>query len=813
MDHLIEQENRILIEEIPEKFYEELYSKADILYFKLDEHYQVISCNITAEEKLAYEQESLSGNSLLNFLAETSQDQVRKALQTCFHKGYIKDIEFQLQTQDRQIIECLMNGLTYQDSDESRFIRLYIRDITKFKHAYLANQLLSTVIDSFKHKDKENIIYQNISSLMSCEGAGISLRLKDGESIISGFWDNLNIEKDYGARDFRRWHPQIWSLFIQKCQNSGAGQWTETGSFWTGYLKETISILHAQGEKQAFESLEQYESLALISLNDSQSQQGYFILVDQQAAQWDENIVQLFESLSHDLTSAVIPHDSDENIQSDSEMEIYPWLNVPIFGVMISENGIIRHINPWIESHIGIPSEKMIGKSINEIISNEFHDLLQETDLKSIPVGHFKNLGTLTFHTYQGGYKHVECMLTTIPLGKTLCELWYWLEHKEELDFLSRLQESKKMEALGILTGGIVHDFDNLLSTIIGFTTILKEEIGNKSPLIKDVLQISDTAEKAVELTSRLLAYAQGKSYIVTHLNLNKLVNEVAGILSRTLDKNIIIRADLEKDLYSIKADAGQIQQMILHVALNAKEAMPHGGSMVFQTRNLQLNQDDPRLKKECKPGNYIQVVISDTGLGMSSQIKDQIFEPHFSTKEQAPGKGLGLTMVRQIVEQNGGFVSVFSEIGKGTVFKIQLPSNMDKMNRSGKRANHPGNNKATVLVIDNERIFRDTAKRILIRYGYSVLTAKNAHDGIEMLQQNRHDPQLILLDLIVSETDIKKVIDSFRKLNKEIKIFMTLKSKDKNKITSDLSKNFDGFIQKPFQLSILLKKVQNALQ
>lgn len=684
MDQMIEQESGILTEEIPEKFYEELYSKAGILYFRLDENFQIISCNVTAEEKLAYERESLTSCSILTFLEDSNQQDVRKALQACLNKGYVKDVEIKFQTQDRRLLNCLLNGLTYQNPDESRFLRVYVRDITEFKHALLANQLLSAVIDALQHHDtKSNAIFQNVSKVISCDGAGISLRKKDGESIVSGYWEGIETEKDYGAKDFRRWHPQIWSLLIQKCQKTGAGQWTESGSFWTGYLKETTSILHAQGEKQAFESLEKYESLALIYLNQSESYQGYFILVDRKAAQWDADIVKMFESLAEDFANAVIPSSLDIQCTSDTNLSIHPWLNVPLFGVLISENGMIRHVNPWIESHVGVPSEKMIGKSINEIVSQEFHDLINEVDLKSIPVGHFKNLGTLAFRTYSNNYKHVECMLTTIPIGNTLCELWYWLEHKEEMDFLSRLQESKKMEALGILTGGIVHDFDNLLSTIIGFTELIKEEIGRKSPLFKDVLQISNTAEKAVELTSRLLAYAEGKSYIINHLNVNRLVREVAGILSRTLDKNIIIRADLEKELYSIKADAGQIQQVILHVSLNAKEAMPHGGSMVFQTRNMQLNSDDPRLKKGCKPGNYVQVVISDTGLGMSSQIKDQIFEPHFSTKEQSPGKGLGLTMVRQIVEQNGGFISVFSEIGKGTVFKIHFPSNPEKINRS----------------------------------------------------------------------------------------------------------------------------------
>ncbi|MFC1569967.1 ATP-binding protein [bacterium] len=814
MNQLIKNENHIITEEIPEKIYEELYSKADILYFRLDANLHILSSNITAQEKLAYERESLLNTSFLTFLSDASQEHVRKALNTCFQKGYIRDLEFKFQTQDQKTLDCLLNGLIYEDSENTRFLRVYIKDITSFKHANLANRLLSIVIESIQYQDKRsNALYQNVAKIMSCAGTGISLRLKGGESVISGYWESVDNNSDFGAKDYRRWHPQIWTLMIQKCQKAGAGQWTERGSFWTGYLKETISVLHEQGEKQAFESLMHYESLALISLDAKNRHQGYFVLLDQQHARWDENTVKIFESLSQDFLLAANPNNSDGSTTSGSDLIIHPWLNVPIFGVLITENGMIRHVNPWIETHIGVASEKMIGKSFKEIISPEFHDIIVNINSHSIPIGHFKNLGTIAFRTYQGNDKQVECVLTTLPIGNNLCELWYLLERKEDADFLARLQESKKMEALGILTGGIVHDFDNLLSTIIGFTALLREEIGNNNnQLFKDVQQISDTAEKAVQLTSRLLAYAHGNSYIVHQLNVNQLVNEVAGILSRTLDKNIVIRADLEKALFTIKADAGQIQQMILQVALNAREAMPHGGSLVFQTRNLQLDEGDPRLKQGCQSGNYVQIVISDTGLGMSGQIKNQIFEPHFSTKAQAPGKGLGLTMVRQIVEHHGGFASVFSEIGKGTVFKIHLMANNVTINQTCKNVKKDKNNKETILVIDDERLLRDNAKRILIRYGYNVLNAENAKDGMAVYKHHEQDIDLIILDLIMPNTDIKKVIASFRNLKQNIKILATIKSDEKNKVTSDMYKNCAGLIQKPFQISTLLKKVQKVL-
>ncbi len=249
---------------------------------------------------------------------------------------------------------------------------------------------------------------------------------------------------------------------------------------------------------------------------------------------------------------------------------ISPWMNLPVIGVLITENGIIRHANPWIETHIGVPSEKLNGRPLKEILAEEDQELPDTLKEETLTSGQFKNFGSIAFHTYDGTLKRVECLLTAMDVQGRDFELWYWLDHKEDTDLLTQLQQSKKMEALGILTGGIVHDFDNLLSTIIGFAALLKEELGSGNPSSNDVKQISDTAEKAVQLTSRLLAYAHGRAYIVVSLNINQLVSEVAGILSRTLDKNIVIRADLEKSLYTVKADAGQLQQVILQVALNA---------------------------------------------------------------------------------------------------------------------------------------------------------------------------------------------------------------------------------------------------
>jgi signal transduction histidine kinase len=227
------------------------------------------------------------------------------------------------------------------------------------------------------------------------------------------------------------------------------------------------------------------------------------------------------------------------------------------------------------------------------------------------------------------------------------------------------------METLGLLAGSIVLDFNNQLACILGYSSLLSEKIPPESPLFQDLQQIMATTEKSVELTSRLLACAQGSPYVVDELDVNPLISEVAGIMSKTFSKDLLIRAELDPALHRIHGDASRIQQSILEIALNAKEAMP-GGKSSSRQRNTSLAEKDLRSRQGLKPGDYIQITISDTGCGMTGELKKQLFD---SATDLIGEGGVGLGMVRQTVEDQNGFISVFSEKGQGTVFKITLPA------------------------------------------------------------------------------------------------------------------------------------------
>jgi CheY-like chemotaxis protein len=344
----------------------------------------------------------------------------------------------------------------------------------------------------------------------------------------------------------------------------------------------------------------------------------------------------------------------------------------------------------------------------------------------------------------------------------------------------------------------------------------LSEDIPKNSPFYNDVQQIIRTSEKATELTSRLLAYAQEGSKQMHQLDINQLIKEVAGILSRTLDKSVTIRAELNSELASVVGDPGQIQHAILEVTLNARDALSNGGKIVFQTGHIELNENTAQMHSEAKPGKYVQLTISDSGVGMSSEVKEQIFEPYFTTKkEEDPSRGLGLSMVQEIIEKHGGFISVFSEKNKGTVFKIHLPACEKPMKSSRKAPTQdakPTLGKETILLVANENVLKQTARKMLTRYGYKVICADSGTEAIAIYKKYTKRVNLVILDLIMTGMETSKILTWLKKLNPKVKIIAAAGLGEKELFDKSVRANLSAVIQKPYQVRPLLQQVRNVL-
>jgi two-component system, cell cycle sensor histidine kinase and response regulator CckA len=315
-----------------------------------------------------------------------------------------------------------------------------------------------------------------------------------------------------------------------------------------------------------------------------------------------------------------------------------------------------------------------------------------------------------------------------------------------------QLRQSQKMEAVGRLAGGVAHDFNNLLMVIKGHTELLLRALDPAEQITRKIEQIDKSADRATALTRQLLAFSRMQVLQPQIINLNAIVEEMGKLLPRLIGEDIELVIRTDEDLGTVRADASQMEQVIMNLVVNARDAMPNGGKLVIETANAQLDHSYIASHPLMKEGPYIQLVVTDSGIGMDAETQAHIFEPFFTTKEKGKGTGLGLATVYGIVKQSGGFVWVYSEVGKGTSFKIYLPRLDQKEDRTGAPqtpAELPMGTE-TILLTEDEQDVREIAREFLESGGYRVIEAKDGADAIKLAARNRGKIQLLVTDMVM---------------------------------------------------------------
>ena len=315
-----------------------------------------------------------------------------------------------------------------------------------------------------------------------------------------------------------------------------------------------------------------------------------------------------------------------------------------------------------------------------------------------------------------------------------------------------QLRQAQKMEAVGRLAGGVAHDFNNLLMVIKGHTELLLNALGPAEPISRKVEQIDKAADRATALTRQLLAFSRMQVLQPQIISLNSVVEEMGKLLPRLIGEDIELMVRTEDELGTVRADASQMEQVLMNLAVNARDAMPNGGKLIIETRNVQLDHSYTATHPLMKPGPYVQLVVTDSGIGMDAETQAHIFEPFFTTKEKGKGTGLGLAMVYGIVKQSGGFIWVYSELGKGTSFKIYLPRLGQKEDEVGFSTNtgEVPMGSETVLLTEDEQDVREIAREFLESGGYRVIEAKDGVEAMELANRHRGEIQLLVTDMVM---------------------------------------------------------------
>jgi two-component system cell cycle sensor histidine kinase/response regulator CckA len=377
-----------------------------------------------------------------------------------------------------------------------------------------------------------------------------------------------------------------------------------------------------------------------------------------------------------------------------------------------------------------------------------------------------------------------------------------------------QLRQAQKMEAVGQLAGGIAHDFNNLLTAILSYCDLLLEEVRQGDPIRADIEQIRQAGQRAAGLTRQLLAFSRRQVLQPKVLSLNSVADGTEGMLRRLVGSDIVVDFSLDPGLWHVLADPSQLEQVLVNLVVNARDAMPHGGRIGISTANRELKADSPERPNGVRPGSYVAMTVSDTGVGIEPGMHARIFEPFFTTKEPGRGTGLGLSTVYGIVQQSGGQVTVSSAPGKGATFTVLLPRHIGGEPAPSSKVDRrrlPGGTE-TLLLVEDEAAVRSSARRLLERQGYSVLEARHGADALRIVEESGRPIDLVVTDLVMPEMGGKELAERLRAHRPGLKVLFMSGYTEKAISAGGAMPPNTGFVEKPFTVEQLMRRLREIL-
>jgi PAS domain S-box-containing protein len=482
--------------------------------------------------------------------------------------------------------------------------------------------------------------------------------------------------------------------------------------------------------------------------------------------------------------------------------------------IITDREGTIQYLNPAFERITGYSAAEVIGKN-PRILQSGKHDASFYREMwgallrGEVWEGHFTN------RKKDGSLYEEDATIS--PVRDSSGNIVSFVAVKKDVTRLLSLEmqvrTAQKMEAVGTLAGGIAHDFNNALTGIVGFGELLRLRMAGDEKSLHDLDEILHCAERAATLTRQLLTFARRQVIEPVNLNLSTLVADLMKFIGKVVGEHIEMKTSLEKNVPTICADRGQIEQVLMNLCLNARDAMPAGGRLVVETEDVYLEEEYVRRNLYMKTGKYALLTVSDTGIGMDEKTRERVFEPFFTTKGPDKGTGLGLAMVYGIVKQHGGFIHLYSEAGKGTTFKVYFPAVEAQPDAvpTIRREEIVRGGTETILLAEDEEALRALAERILTGFGYTVLVARNGEEAIEIFRKN-NEIVLAVLDVVMPRKGGKEAFEEMHKQNPRLKVIFMSGYAPNGIHDSFVLIAGTPFLQKPFGPTILARKVREVL-
>jgi len=470
-------------------------------------------------------------------------------------------------------------------------------------------------------------------------------------------------------------------------------------------------------------------------------------------------------------------------------------------------------VNPAMEALFGVKETDLIGRTDADLFDRETAQRIETVDRKVLR-------GETASDQYTKTISGVERLLHVVKVpmrDKTgnvigLCGIARDVTLRKQLE--DQLRQAAKMEAVGQLAGGIAHDFNNLLQGVLGYASLIKLGVKQDSKTYQSADVIEKTAERACQLTQQLLGFARRGKIQNIAVDLHETILEVIRLLGRTINKNITLVQNLRAKAAYVLGDPSQMQQVVLNLAINARDAMPDGGKITFESDVVYLDDDYCRNHTGSAPGEYVLISVSDTGRGIPKQLHDRIFEPFFTTKEPGTGTGMGLAMVYGIVKNHGGSIRVYSELGHGAVFKVYVPLAAGfSTPRSYTASVAPIRGTGHILVIDDEEVVRNTVSTMLRRLGYHVTAAVDGEEGVAAYRKLHRQIDLVVIDMIMPKMGGLEAFRTLREINPNLRAILSTGYSLDDEAQKILNEGMVGFIQKPYRIGRLSEVVATAIR
>jgi len=550
-----------------------------------------------------------------------------------------------------------------------------------------------------------------------------------------------------------------------------------------------------------------------------------------------DNISHLIDSLQHETKMLnnlyyIAVSKKGEDFFDEVVMAIGRMYNLNSFIARVSPDGEVAevvslYLNGEMKKGMnislkGTPCEGVVTKKQMCVIERDAYKQFPNADLlSSIKADSYIGLAVFNRKNDVAGLlsafgKQKEFLESDIKVLQSIgqmvaAELERLSEEEEKEALKEQLFQAQKLEAIGTLAGGVAHDFNNMLQGILGYAAYLKMKVPVEDPMHEPLTVIEHSAERAADLTKKLLGFARKGKYLIGPMNLNAIVENIVAITARTFDRKIKTETTLAPDIYTIEGDKSQLEHVILNICLNSRDAMPEGGILSIETFNAEITKET-KPHSYMKEGKYVVLKVLDTGTGMDEETQKRVFEPFFTTKEVGKGTGMGLPMAYGVVKNHNGFITVDSAPGKGSTFTIYLPATEKKAEKETAVLKPLHKGKGTILVIDDEEIIRNVARDILHELGYDTILASSGKEGVKIYADKKDFIDLVILDMIMPEMEGKETFKKLKEINPDVKILISSGYNQDSLPEQVMDSGEAGFIQKPYNINEIAEIIKKGL-